>query len=311
MKKGDLLAWSVMCCLAAGCAAVSLPSGFSTPVGSADAQWTLMVDGHQRTYWLHVPREDDGRPLPLVIVLHGHGGTARRIRRTSGMNAQADQAGFAVAYPEGTSWFNIPWRSWNAGTCCGYAVNRRVDDVQFIGAMLDDLQWAHRIDPRRVYVTGMSNGGMMTYRLACELSDRLAAVGVVAGALGVDACRPSRSVPLLMIHGTADDCILYQGGRSPRSGYRRIDKPLAETVALWVTHNRCAPTPRTEQHGAVRLDTYTDCAEGADVVVATILHGRHVWPGARTTRLAETTPTAAWSATPTLWAFFSQHVKPE
>ena len=286
----------VGCALAAGCALLPVPR-FPRAV---EERRTLVVEGRRRVYWLHQPVGMDRRgPWPLVVMLHGHGGTARRLQRVSGMNAQADAAGFAVAYPEGTSWLDIPWRSWNAGNCCGYAVARGIDDVRFIAALLDDLQRAHQIDPRRIYVAGFSNGGMMAYRLACELSDRVAAVGVVAGALAIQACRPDHSVSLMAIHGTVDEYVPYQGGWSPRSGYRRFDQPLAQTVAFWITQDHCAPDPQTTRDDAVRLDTYTGCAEGTGVSVATILDGRHAWPA------------ASWSATPQLWAFFSGHAQPE
>ena len=156
------------------------------------------------------------------------------------MNQMADQGQFIAAYPEGASWLETPWRSWNAGQCCGYAMHRGVDDVEFIRRLIDELIARHAVDPQRVYVTGVSNGGMMAHRLGCELSDRIAAIAPIAGSLGV-ACHPTSPVSVMIVHGTNDRHVPYEDG-------------------------------------TILRQTYTGGQEGAEVMVSTIRGGRHVWP---------------------------------
>ena len=266
---------------------------------SRDLRGALIVDGRLRRYRLHVPpQRAPHEVLPLVIVLHGHGGTASRIMRLSRMNQMADAGGFLVAYPEGTSWLDIPWRSWNAGHCCGYAMRRGVDDVAFIRQLIEDVRAHHAIDAHRVYVTGVSNGGMMAYRLGCELSDRLAAIAPVAGSLGV-ACHPSSPVSVMIVHGTDDHSVPHEGGISSATHDQRRDPSVAFTASLWAAQNHCAAAPETDEHGALLRQTYAGGLDGTEVVVYTIRGGGHAWPR------------RDLSTTELMWDFFSRHPKPE
>ena len=209
-----------------------------------DRAGTISVEGRVRRYLLHVPpRSREAAAAPLVIVLHGDAGSAREAQRITGMDAVADRHGFFVAYPEGSGWADLPPRSWNAGTCCGYARNARVDDVQYLRALIAHLLKTQPIDPQRVYATGISNGGMMAHRLGCELSDRIAAIAPVAAALAVPSCAPQRPVPILMFHGTADRAVPYDGGRGSAEPDGRMDPAAAAVASFWAAHNRCASTP--------------------------------------------------------------------
>src|SRR5690606_38463985 len=149
---------------------------------------------------------------PLVIVLHGGGGNASNAETMTGFTRKAEREGFIVVYPEGTARGRVPLLTWNAGHCCGYAMEQRVDDVGFITALIDKLQSTHRIDPDRIYVTGMSNGGMMSHRLGIELSHRIAAIGPVVGAVFGDEGRPRAPVSAIMINGMLDESVPYDGG---------------------------------------------------------------------------------------------------
>jgi polyhydroxybutyrate depolymerase len=145
----------------------------------------------------------------VVLVLHGGYGTAEGAHRQFRFDADADAHGFVAVYPEGL------YRAWNGGDCCGKPKAEGVDDVGFISAVIDDLAAHYPIDRRRVYATGMSNGSVMSHRLACDLSDRIAAIAGVAGQMGrefMKRCRPGRPVPVLHIHGTGDRCAVYLGG---------------------------------------------------------------------------------------------------
>lgn len=238
--------------------------------GCAMQRVSLRVEGRTRTCLVDLSRSSPtgARRLPLVLVLHGHGGTARKARRLSGMSEEAAARGFIAAYPEGASWLNTPWRSWNAGYCCGYAKAKQVDDLVFLRALLEELKRRYPVDPGRVYVTGISNGGMLAYRAACEMAGELAGIGVVAGAMPPGSCNPSRPVPVAIIHGTSDRLIRYEGGRSQAKD-GRVDASVAEAVAFWTAHNRT----------------------GAEVALRTISGGRHAWPR---------------GASKTLWDFFAR-----
>ena len=151
---------------------------------------TLSIGGRERSYLVHVPPSYDGtRAVPVVLALHGGATDAAVMVRFCGLNTKADQAGFLAVYPNGTGEAR-KLLTWNAGDCCGYATRHKVDDVAFVDAMLDDLAAAARMDPRRVFATGMSNGAMMCYRLAAELSQRIAAIAPVAGTMALT--EPSR-----------------------------------------------------------------------------------------------------------------------
>ena len=263
---------------------------------------TRRVVGRVRRYLLHDPPGLTRHGAkPLVIVLHGDKGTAAGIRRLTGFDAVADRAGFLVVYPEGTGWAGLPMRSWNAGNCCGYPMGTRVDDVAFIRTLVDELVQTGSADARRVYITGFSNGGMMAYRLACELSDRLTAIAPVAGAMAFAPCAPTRPVSVLAVHGTADAHVPYEGGRSLRTQDERVDVPVADAVSFWVRHNGCSPQPETTLVGLAARTRYTGCRGGTEVVLYTLDAGGHEWPGRR----ARDVPT-----TELLWEFFSQHTAP-
>jgi len=231
----------------------------------------ILVNGKVRRCLIHLsagPRASG--TLPLVIALHGHGGTAARMQKLTGLSAVADARGFIVAYPEGASWRNIPWRSWNAGSCCGYSRDTAIDDVAYLRQLLDALSADYPIDARRIYVTGVSNGGMMAYRAGCELADRIAAIAPVAGAMSAARCEPSAPVAVLIIHGTADRKVPYAGGRAPDG---RTDPSVADAAAFWTRHNGAA----------------------ADVSLHIIEGGRHAWPR---------------DAAAAIWDFFSRQAKP-
>ncbi|HUJ70694.1 MAG TPA: PHB depolymerase family esterase, partial [Verrucomicrobiae bacterium] len=181
---------------------------------------SLKTGGRDRVYSLHLPPAYDGKHLlPLVIVLHGGGGNAEGAIRMTGFNQKADKEGFVVVYPNGSGRLKTRLLTWNSGNCCGYALDSGVDDVGFIRALIDELKKTRAVDPQRVYATGISNGGMMTYRLACELSDKIAAIAPVAGALNLENCQPTRPVSVIIFHGTADEHVLYNGGEP----IRRVD----------------------------------------------------------------------------------------
>jgi polyhydroxybutyrate depolymerase len=272
---------------------------------------TLLVEGRRRHYLLHAPPGEAGRtPRPLVLVLHGHSGTPDQLVDLSGMSALADREGFLVAYPEGTRWGRGSPRSWNAGSCCGYAVGKQVDDVAFIRALIDDAAAAHPVDAARIYATGISNGGMMAYRLACDLADRIAAIAPVAGALGYDTCEPSQPVSVMVFHGTADASVPYEGGRGQHQKTTVEARSVPSSVAFWVARNGCRPEPQRAAEGEILREAYGGGRGGSSVVLYAIQGGGHAWPGGRKGWWLGVEPTRAISATELMWEFFTQHPKP-
>jgi len=263
---------------------------------------TLRFGGRTRTYLVHPPRGYDGKtPLPLVLVLHGALQGAAGVERMSGMSAKADKERFLVAYPNGTSRSGLA-PTWNAGACCGYAQINNVDDVGFLRALIDRLEHDYRVDPKRIFATGISNGGMMSYRLACEMADRVAAIAPVEGAQDID-CRPSEPASVLIFHGTADLLVPYKGGSTPfQIGPKRADTPVSSTVAFWVKQDGCSTPPTHEETRQLRLDSYSGCKDGAGVTLYTIRGGHHMWPG---TPLSLNDIPAA----DIMWSFFAAHPK--
>jgi polyhydroxybutyrate depolymerase len=278
---------------------------------SGDHMRQLEVDGRERSYVVHVPPAyERQRRHALVMALHGHGGTPQNIMAVSGLSKKADQAGFLVVYPQGTGWLGLHPRGWNAGQCCGYPVEKQVDDVGFLRAVIADVQQLYSVDPKRVYVTGASNGGMMAYRLACELSDQIAAIAPVAGAPGDSSCAPSDPVSVVIFHGTADQYVPYDGGVGRASRGKQIAPPVASAVSLFVERNGCMPVPQRRERGAIREEIYTQCRGGAEVALYSITNGGHAWPGGDRGWRFGAVPTRELSATDRMWEFFVRHPKP-
>jgi polyhydroxybutyrate depolymerase len=283
----------LLCAVLAGC---SPGAGSTTP--GVD---TLTVDDRERHYRVRVPERVDGK-LPVVLVLHGAGGNGRQVEQQTGMSVAADEAGFIAVYPEGSGRTSL--LTWNAGNCCGYALREDVDEVAFVSALLDEVLADYPADPSRVYVTGMSNGAMLAYRLACELSDRIAGIAPVAGALNVTPCRPTRSVPVLAIHGAADEVVPYEGGPPTRrlpGGETWVNTSVADSVGFWAEHNECTGIPAVTEADSVTVTDYGPC----HVVLYTIKDGGHAWPGGTQPRSAADRVPPTPDATRVILNFFA------
>lgn len=258
----------------------------------------ITVDGVARTYRVFVPPTlDRRRAAPLVVVLHGGANSVEDTVKTTLFDKEASAGEFIVAYPEATR------REWNAGTCCGSAPRRNVDDVGFLTRVLDQIQADHRIDPARVFLAGVSNGAMMAYRFACERADRVTAVGSVAGAVVVDGCRPSRPVSVLEIHGTEDPLVPYQGGK-PDAPEAEAAAPYTSTPAMirrWAELDGCpAPSP-PRVAGPVTTESWVGCGNGSAVSLITVQGGGHIWFAS-----GLGPANGALDATGAIWRFFSE-----
>lgn len=275
---------------------------------SLGTRFNLTHDKLERAYHLFTPPGDEKKPRPLVIVLHDSGGSPQNIADVTGFSALAEKQGFLVAYPLGSG--HVP--TWNAGRCCGYASRQNVDDVGFIEKMVADIRTKRNIDNTRIYATGFSNGGMMAYRLACELSNRFAAVAPVAGAMNVFKCEPPSRLSLTVFHALDDKQLPYKGGL-PEKGVRSIvgrtldpDASVGDAMKFWLKHNYCRNFPGIEDMGDVSRITYF-CAEDRHVVLNTLKTGGHSWPGGKKIRESGDEPNKKINATEEIWRFFRNH----
>ena len=282
-----------------------------TSLQPGDYVRTLTVDGLERSYLLHVPVEYPLRmPVPVVFAFHGGGGNAAHTADFTGFDAAADTNYFLAVYPNGTGRLEDKLLTWNGGTCCGYAVDHNVDDVAFVRAVVEDLRSFATLDEERIYATGMSNGGIMSYRLACEAADLFAAIAPVAGTLNYAACAPSEPVSLLHIHGTADAHLPYAGGVGEESIAGVDFVSVADSVSFWVAANGCTSTPVETTSGNVVHSVYSDCSSGTVVELYTLTGGLHAWPGADGPGWpGGDEPSQELDATQAIWDFFAAHPK--
>jgi polyhydroxybutyrate depolymerase len=288
-----------------------------------DLRSSFMHDSLKRTFNIHIPPSyDKSVQLPLVIALHGRGanGASMVILTHKGFNKMSDQDGFIIVYPDGIE------LNWNDGRMDEEANDRahrdNIDDVSFISALIDSMIQDYNINPKRVYVTGISNGAIMSYRLACELSHKITAIAPVDGNIPIQIfqeCSPSRAVSVLAINNTDDPLVPFQGGYI--YGIRKINlgKVLSanESIGFWITRNRCSVTPVvTEEPDVdpndgtrVTRKQYANGIEGTEVILYAVDGGGHTWPGG-----VQYLP--AWiigktcrdfDASEIIWSFFKNH----
>lgn len=289
------------------------------PAGSErDFVGELVHDGLRRTYLVHVGSScSTEKPAPLVIVLHGGGGTGAGMVKLTNFNAIADREGFIVVYPDGVD------RHWNDGRGVEWyrAHTENIDDLGFISTLIDELVAKLNVDVKRVYATGISNGGMMSYRLGCELSQRIAGIAPVTASISVNMAKvwsPSRPMPVLIIAGTADPLVPWDGG-DIRFGRRIFGTVLSvpDTVKFWVEKNGCLAKPIVirlpdtdpTDGTTVRKEVYASCRDGAEVVLYAVEGGGHTWAGGLQylpERIIGKT-SREFSASEVIWQFFKAH----
>jgi polyhydroxybutyrate depolymerase len=259
--------------------------------------------GIRRDYLVHVPAKAIGHPAPMLLALHGGGGDMDFQAANYGIVEKSDQAGFIAVFPNGTSRFASGiLATWNAGTCCGRAADRKVDDVAFLKAVIDRVATQVSVDSARVFATGMSNGGLMSYRLACEAADRIRAIAPVAGTDNTVTCKPSRAVPVIHFHAKDDSHVLFNGGHGPDAVVDTNFTSVPATIAKWVTLDRASPQAKTVLSVAgAKCELH---AGPAPVELCVTDSGGHSWPGSQSRR-ADKSPSQAISANDVMWDFFS------
>jgi len=271
----------------------------------------LESGGMQRGYLLYVPSSyDPAWSMPLVISLHGFSSNPAGQKYLSRWEKLAEKENFIVVYPQGTS---SPLR-WNASGDVGTG---QVDDAAFIRDLLANLRQLLNIDQSRIYVNGMSNGGAMTARLACEMANVFAAAGIVSGPpVNIPGgCHPTRPVPLIAFYGTADPLVKYNGGKADSSLITRLIRlpthraalpPVKPWIEAWAQRNGCHLTPQIlPGRGDTSGVRYTGCQQEAEVVFYTIDGGGHTWPGGSPIFVGKTSHSI--DATSEMWGFFKTH----
>jgi polyhydroxybutyrate depolymerase len=294
------------------CASLLAATALAQPDGLE--RRTLQSGGAERSYYIHEPaRPWPGATRPAVLVLHGGGGNGKISAAMSGFNQKADAEGFLAVYPNGSGRFGEDrLLTWNAGHCCAYAMRERVNDVGFISDLIDELVRRDRVDPKRVYVTGMSNGGMMSFVAGRELSHKVAAIAPVVGAMFGDETQPSAPMPVMMFNSRTDKAVPFDGGPARiRAGTAVGDanyQPTMFALEFWAKANRCAAPPATTHEPGVEITRYDRCAGGARVVLYALEGGGHSWPGGRASgRRGADEPDANVRATDLMWDFFKAH----
>jgi polyhydroxybutyrate depolymerase len=286
MKKRILLI--AACCFAMGASFAQTTTG------------SIEHDGIVRNYRLHLPPNlPAGSHPPLVFNLHGYSSNAQQQELYSGMNAVADTAGFIVCYPDGIG------NAWNIGVAGGSTA----DDVGLIAALIDKFHNENGIDLERVYSCGMSNGGFFSYRLACEMGDRIAAIASVTGSMTtalLNDCDPIRPMPVLEIHGDADPVVDYNGATGIAA--------IPDVFSYWAGHNGCVspglngtiPDIAPNDQCTASFESYFACNDLAEVILITVHNGGHTWPGAFHTVVFGAT-CQDFNASVEIWKFFNGH----
>ena len=269
---------------------------------------SLQHDGQTRRFVLTSPAGYDGETVPLVVALHGRLGTGRGMERDSGFAELVDAGGFAAVYPDGYR------RSWNDGRGGGPAAEEGIDDVGFIDALLAEVEGQITVDPARIYLVGISNGGMMAQRLACERSDRFAATASIIASMPevVEAsCEPSAIMSVLLMNGTEDPLVPYEGGVLNSDSEGEV-LSTAATVEFWRLRAGCDTGPEEELIDVVADDTsirherYTACQGGAALDLYEVIGGGHTWPGGPQYLSEDTVGRVSRElvAADTIWAWF-------
>lgn len=272
----------------------------------------LNDQGRLRTYYLYTPKSyNPDRPMPLVLVFHGSNGTGHSIADVTRFNDLAEKKGFIVVYPDG---INHNWRIRRGD------FSLKEDDVSFVWALIEHLKQVRNIDSHRIYATGFSKGAILTQDLACELPNQIAAFASVAGALPVPVkpkCQPQAPVSMLMINGTNDQSVHYEGDPKDKKGAL---VSIPETVDFWRSQDQCTspaqaqqlPDPNPRDRFKVNISSYSGCRGGSEVTLMSVVDGGHMWPGgaSQDESIKQFNANLGLNASQTIWDFFQRHTLP-
>lgn len=269
---------------------------------------SITVDGRERTFLVNLPSDyyNNARKRPLVIGLHGAAGSANQFEKDYQLNQKGEAEGFITVYPNGVKSNGVlRFQFWNAGKCCDYAAEEDIDDVAFIEKLIDHVVAKYAVDDKRIYAAGMSNGGMMVYRLACELPGRFAAFAVVSGSLMVNQpCTPGQAVPILHIHSETDTKVPFSGGNGLAGYYFH---PVDSALKVWSIINGCDSELARQDREGYTFYTYQSCDSKSDIELYLTEDGGHSWPGGQKARPQADEPSRAINANDIIWDFFDRY----
>lgn len=287
-------------------------SDVMTPITkTGDYHFAIQVGDLTRKYLVHVPPSyNANNPTPLILAFHGGGGDMDYMAKDElyGLISKSNKEGFIIIFPNGYSKLKIgKFATWNAGNCCGDARDKKIDDVGFVKQIIKNITGQMNIDRNRIFATGMSNGGMVSYVMACELPDVFKAVAAIAGTDNTVTCSHKTPISVLHIHAKDDDHVLFNGGAG-EGAFKDESKvtdftSVPASIAEWVGYNQCSATPeRVLTVNGAYCDLYNNCANGTQVKLCVTDVGGHSWPGGNKPR--GEAPSQAISANDMLWDFF-------
>jgi polyhydroxybutyrate depolymerase len=263
---------------------------------AGDTSYILLDQGQQRTYSLHTPPSyQPGQPMPLVLAFHGSGQQGKEMAAQTGLNQLADQQGFLVVYPNGLR------QKWNVSGM------EAEDNVAFVPALINHLKQRRTIDAQRIYAVGLSNGGFLVQKLACQQPNEIAAFATVAASLPIQfqtQCQSRTPIALLMINGTADPIVPWQGGAPPQVhvGRNLSIPPIPQVADFWQHHNLCSARPTMKQPSdRLEIFSYQNCQQASEVTLIALKGAGHIWPGGAQGQ------SPYLNATQTVWDFFQRH----
>lgn len=271
---------------------------------------SVLSGGQRRTALVYLPRgHRPGKPIPLLLDLHGSGSTPMQQLESTGITGTAEKRDFVVVAPQGGVPYTLgrtkgfAWNVPGVPLVDGHPVPKgSPNDVQFLRDTVTAMSKLVCGDSQRVYVTGFSGGARMTSQLGCEMSNQIAAIAPVSGLRFPANCRPARPVPVISFHGTADAVNQYNGGKSPY-----WDSSVPAAAQLWARQDHCTATPTQRQvANQVNASTYAGCGGGAQVELIAITDGRHAWPGTPGS-MAHSAPAPKIDANDLIWSFLSEH----
>ena len=285
-----------------------ITSSFSFSLAQ-EVEDTLMIFGRNRFFKVHLPLGYTvQKEYPVVFVFHGGGGNPDNIEKTTDFSAKADKEGFIVVYPYGTGSFPKKLLTWNTWDCCGYADKKNIDDVSFIKKVLEIIKTKYSVNQNMIFATGLSNGGMMCYLLACEMPDQFAAVAPVAATMfDENQCTANSEISMIIFNSIDDKHIPYEGGIGDESIVKVEKMPVEKVVNFWVNKFNCVLLNKTEVSSYNKIDYMNK--KGTEIIFYKMMGGGHSWPGGERGRLFADKPVKDVSATDLIWEFFKNHPK--
>jgi len=299
--------------LTSGCTTFRTVHPLNDAVPGQTTFHSVNVGGISRTFLLHLPPAAATHPVPMVLMFHGHTANAQVAMQTSQMNHVADSLGMAVLYPNGSGRVRGLGLSWNVGTCCGYAQEKRIDDIAFVDSLRATMARTGRIDSAEVFATGFSAGGMLALKLACERATTIRAVADFAGAMPNAPCAPAAPVAVLLVHGDSDDDLRYDHAVQATEGAPPYARSLDSAAVFWERVNQCAipaaanvtVTPQT----SVRTQVAAQCASGRTVQIVSIPDHPHAWPGGQSAWWFAPKPSKLVNGSALVLSFFASQVR--